>query len=297
MTQEDFQKLIKWKDLESLLSNWDDLNSICAIDPGVRTFLTIYTRKEVIEFGIAHEGKVKVRKVSNPPPWKRNAPGRKETQVATDPTSISGADASQSPKNLLAKNLKPLKGPLMMNAFRIRQMQSMVAKAKNLKPGDVGYLSSKQRAEYERRMRLLRARNRHIRDDAHYKIIKYLVDNLKVVFIPKLPVQEMIKRKGRRLSKVTVGKMLDWGHALFLKRLLDKAKNTACSVIIVNESYTSKTCSSCGKINELQGSKKEFNCPRCPARMDRDANGSKNIMVRSIASFLEFIFEEDALHL
>jgi IS605 OrfB family transposase len=313
LTQKDLEKIKECKDLESV--------SMCGIDTGVRTKANIFSHKdgitEVIEFGnvINHgEHVIKKRKknVTPPsPPWKQKFPkfkGIRNDQESTalstanlnpNPTTTPNPPINQNPPSNTTtsdkKDLKKLRGSALVNAFRIRQMQSMVDKSKNLTPSEDGYMTPKQRSNYRRRMRLLHARLRNIRDDAHHKIIKYLIDNFRVVFIPKLPVSQMTKRKGRKLAKATVAQMLDWSHALFLKRLLDKAKNSACSVIQVDESYTSKTCCSCGKINEGLGSKKEFKCPYCLACMDRDANGSKNILVRSIASFLDFIIEEDAL--
>jgi hypothetical protein len=49
----------------------------------------------------------------------------------------------------------------------------------------------------------------------------------------------------------------------------------------MNESYTSRTCSVCGYLNS-KCSKKEFNCKSCNFNIDRDINGSRNIMIKTL---------------
>jgi len=51
---------------------------------------------------------------------------------------------------------------------------------------------------------------------------------------------------------------------------------------LADEAYTSKTCSSCGQINESLGSSKTFYCHRCGCRVDRDVNASKNILMKGL---------------
>ena len=49
---------------------------------------------------------------------------------------------------------------------------------------------------------------------------------------------------------------------------------------IQDESFTSKTCGKCGKINQLLGSSKEFICPFCGYDADRDVNAGRNILLK-----------------
>ncbi len=66
-------------------------------------------------------------------------------------------------------------------------------------------------------------------------------------------------------------------------------KNEISVVVIVastiqDEWYTSKTCSMCGCKNENLGGSKIFNCNKCKITMDRDYNGARNIMLKSLSS-------------
>src|SRR5215217_1767136 len=52
--------------------------------------------------------------------------------------------------------------------------------------------------------------------------------------------------------------------------------------VFASEHYTSKTCGNCGSIHTKLGSNKVFKCPTCDFITDRDINGARNILLRSI---------------
>ena len=54
----------------------------------------------------------------------------------------------------------------------------------------------------------------------------------------------------------------------------------SCKLLIVNESYTSRTCSFCGEINQELGGAEVFKCNSCEYTGDRDIHGSRNIQLR-----------------
>jgi putative transposase len=58
------------------------------------------------------------------------------------------------------------------------------------------------------------------------------------------------------------------------------------SIRVVNEKYTSKTCSNCGYITEsLDLSIRKWNCPDCGCSHDRDVNAAKNILTVGTTGF------------
>ena len=89
--------------------------------------------------------------------------------------------------------------------------------------------------------------------------------------------------KKRKLRKKTVRRMLSWSHYMFKQRLINKARQFGKKVVIVDEAYTSKTCSCCGEVHNNLGGNKTYICPNsnCGAVMDRDVNGAKNIFLRN----------------
>ena len=55
-----------------------------------------------------------------------------------------------------------------------------------------------------------------------------------------------------------------------------------CSkVILVNEAFTSQTCSSCGNMYKIETSE-IYNCPSCKNIMGRDINAAKNILMKGL---------------
>ena len=82
------------------------------------------------------------------------------------------------------------------------------------------------------------------------------------------------------LSNKTKDEMLSLSHFLFKTRLIEKTQEFKnFRLHHVNEAYTSKTCSCCGKINNC-GSSKIYKCESCSLIMDRDVNGARNIFIK-----------------
>jgi transposase len=118
--------------------------------------------------------------------------------------------------------------------------------------------------------------------DMHYKIAQFLCSNYKTILIPSFNTQDMVKRKNRKIRKGTARMMNTLSHYTFRRRLIEKSlEYEHCNVIVVSESYTSKTCSECGVLNKKLKSSKTFTCDDCGSIFDRDVNASKNIFLKN----------------
>ncbi|NEQ81950.1 MAG: transposase, partial [Moorea sp. SIO2I5] len=73
-------------------------------------------------------------------------------------------------------------------------------------------------------------------------------------------------------------------HYKFRQHLTQMADRHDVLVVLVNESYTSKTCPECGQIHEKLGGSKKFQCPKCGFSLPRDWNGARNIMIRALSA-------------
>ena len=78
---------------------------------------------------------------------------------------------------------------------------------------------------------------------------------------------------------------MTWSHFRFKQYLKAKCEVTNTKLLIVDESYTSKTCGQCKKINMKLGSSKKFICSNCGLNIDRDLNAARNIYIKN-KSFL-----------
>jgi putative transposase len=164
--------------------------------------------------------------------------------------------------------------------YRVDRIMAKVAKAKN----------HKQR--YQRKRAACRARTKLQRCilDLHAKAAKYLCETYELIFLPKFTTQQMVRRANRKIRSKTARMMLTFAHYKFRQRLLDKARNyDNVQVVIVNEAYTSKTCTKCGTIKTNLGGNKTFNCSSCSWKGDRDINGARNIYIRSVVEAESFV--------
>lgn len=129
---------------------------------------------------------------------------------------------------------------------------------------------------YRRSRNRVRRRWVHMRDDMHYKCAAYLVDHYAAIGLPTFGTSRMVSRNGI-LHRKTKREMLDWGHFKFKMRVLSKARNRA-SVLDIDESYTTQSCTSCGTLKHVGGSK-VYSCDGCGLRIDRDHGSARSIFM------------------
>lgn len=192
--------------------------------------------------------------------------------IALDPgvrTFLTGYD----PSGRILEIAKGDVDKVFQMCYRIDRIMAKVAKAKN----------HKQR--YQRKRAACRARTKlqNCIMDLHAKVAKHLCESYELIFLPKFTTQQMVRRANRKIRSKTARMMLTFAHYRFRQRLLDKARNYEnTTVVIVNEAYTSKTCTKCGAINAKLGGSKTFTCASCLWTGDRDVNGARNIYLRSV---------------
>ncbi|HEY9701914.1 MAG TPA: transposase [Allocoleopsis sp.] len=182
-------------------------NDTIALDPGLRTFITGYSPKEVVEF-------------------KRNP------------------DLLKKLRNKIAK----------LNSLR-----------------------SKKQLRNKKKIKKLFLRLSNVIDSLHWKTINYLTSNYSKILLPHFESQKMTRKGNKETNKL----FSNLKHHQFKLRLLHSVRMVEnCKVILVTEEFTSKTCGSCGNLNETLGSKKIFECKTCGFKVDRDINGARNIFIK-----------------
>ena len=138
------------------------------------------------------------------------------------------------------------------------------------------------------RRRLRRAQDRQrkrIADlvaEVHRKAVRTLLDEFDVIIIPPFETSRMSRRSGRILATRTVRQMTTWSHFAFRTRLVQTAAAEGKSVVVAGEEYTSKTCTSCGWMNDRLGGAKQFRCRVCNVTTDRDLAGARNILLKNV---------------
>ncbi|NEO10126.1 MULTISPECIES: transposase [unclassified Moorena] len=144
--------------------------------------------------------------------------------------------------------------------------------------------SVRQSAAMREAAHRLRQKIQDLIKDCHNKSASFLVHNYKLIFIPTFETSQMVVKSARKLNKKTARNLLTWSHYKFRQHLIQMADRNDVKVVLVNESYTSKTCPQCGHIHERLGGNKKFQCPKCGFSLPRDWNGARNIMIRALSA-------------
>lgn len=116
------------------------------------------------------------------------------------------------------------------------------------------------------------------RVDNLHKVSTELVKKYDTIFLEDLNIKGMIKN--HKLSK----HISDASWSKFITMLEYKANWNDKKVVKIGRFFpSSKTCNSCGYVNQhLKLDIREWTCPSCNTKLDRDLNASKNILKEGI---------------
>ncbi len=138
-------------------------------------------------------------------------------------------------------------------------------------------LAKAQRANKKKQVKAIHAKIKNSRLNAIHKFTSKLVKNNALIVIGKL--------NSSNFTSTNLAKSVYDASWFELKRQLDyKCKYAGCLLVEVSETYTTQTCSCCGKIpnNSPKGRTglgiREWTCGACNTTHDRDVNAAKNIL-------------------
>lgn len=99
--------------------------------------------------------------------------------------------------------------------------------------------------------------------------------------VREMAMKERAKGKPNRFKNRAV--FNDWMLYTFFQMLTYKCQLYGKELIKIDERDTSKTCSSCGCMQDMPLWKRTYRCENCGLIMDRDENSAQNILVRFFA--------------
>jgi putative transposase len=145
--------------------------------------------------------------------------------------------------------------------------------------------ASANRAKARRKVARQHARVRDARRDFLHKTSTRLVREFDTIVVEDLNVAGMVRnggarKRGRNRSIARTG----WGELRAM--LAYKAGRDGRRLLVVDRWYpSSKTCSACGHLlATLSLGTRQWVCPSCGARHDRDVNAAKNILAAGLAA-------------
>ena len=141
--------------------------------------------------------------------------------------------------------------------------------------------ATRHRTRYHLKRLLIKASQKvsNLIDDLHKASAKYMCENFSTILIPKLDYHNF-----KNVSKKTKSMAARVAHCKFVDCLINKSKQyTNCNIFVVDEAFTSKTCSRCGAMHYKLGPSKVFVCPKCNVTLGRDENAVYNILMKALS--------------
>jgi len=109
----------------------------------------------------------------------------------------------------------------------------------------------------------------------HYKAAYLLVTKYDKIHLGKFNTKSILSNKNKTISSNIKRYIALMSPYKFRERIIHMAHKYGAKIILKDEYLTTKTCSRCGRINEI-GRNKKYNCV-CGFSCDRDENAAKNI--------------------
>ena len=139
-------------------------------------------------------------------------------------------------------------------------------------------LATAQRAKNKQHVKAIHAKIKNTRQDLIHKFTTQLVKDNALIVVGDVKTTQFNSKKGKLAKSV-----YDAGWFELKRQLTYKCKNAGCRFEIVNERYTTQTCSCCGDMSSSPKGRaglriREWTCVKCDTRHDRDINASKNIL-------------------
>jgi putative transposase len=134
--------------------------------------------------------------------------------------------------------------------------------------------NNRKKARLQLALQYEKAENR--KQDFQHKLSDKLCKENELIAIEDLNIKGMVKN--HCLAKSISNQ--SWYS--FITKLEYKSKRYGGKIEKTNRFYpSSKTCSSCGYINQdLELKDRQWDCPNCNSKLDRDVNASKNILAQ-----------------
>ena len=186
---------------------------------------------------------------------------------------VVGVDLGVSALATLSTGEPPIPGPKPHKALlnRLRRLSRSLSRKQK---------GSRNRRKAKAKLARLHARIANIRLDALHKLTTEITRRFHTVGIEDLNVRGMMAN--RHLAR----SIADMSFHEFRRQLEYKAERRGGRVVVADRWFpSSKTCSACGSVQEAMPlSVRQWICPDCGTRHDRDLNAARNLATYAVSS-------------
>lgn len=180
-------------------------------------------------------------------------------------TRVSGYDLGLTHYLIDDQGNKTANPRFLVNAYsNLRRKQKALSRTKK---------GSKNRSKARLILALAHERVVNARNDFQHKLSKRIIDENQAVIVETLKTSNMLKNK--KLSR----HISDASWSKFVEKLVYKAEMYGVYLVKCDQWFaSSKTCSCCGyKMKDMPLNIRNWTCPSCETKHDRDTNAGKNI--------------------
>lgn len=192
-----------------------------------------------------------------------------------------------------------IRNKILNEEKEIRKNQRLLSKRKNKKGNKIN------KKNIIKRIRRRYEKIKNIVKELHNKTALFLCKKYERILIPKFETSNMVKndteqkKESKKKSKKELKKELKketktrrlngrvkfvlnmLSHYKFKQHLINKGNEYGCEITEVTEENTSKACTKCGKKSDTY-KKRQKECEHCKYKIDRDINGSRNILIKNV---------------
>ena len=142
-------------------------------------------------------------------------------------------------------------------------------------------IAKAQRRAHKRQAKRLQRTAARRRANAIHQFTRNIVDRYQSIYIGDVSSSKLVKT---RMAK----SVLDSGWGMLKTQLQYKGQQAGRLVKIVDERYSTRTCSSCGALTGPAGLARlvvrQWQCPGCAVTHDRDVNAANNLLTVGVRS-------------
>jgi putative transposase len=198
---------------------------------------------------------------------------------------------------------KDIRLPILKEEAKIRKYQRILSQNKNKQNKKL-----KHKYNIRKKLRHCYLRIKNVVKDLHNQTANILTTKYKRILIPEFQTQNMISNidkinirkkvkenkekckdktelkkyhRTNRLNSRVKFVMNMMSHYKFRQHLAHKCVEKGCEMIVVTEEFTSLCCGNCGKCSKNYNSNRVKKCEECKFEIDRDVNGSRNILIKN----------------
>lgn len=200
----------------------------------------------------------------------------KEKFVALDPgVNIFMAFYGEKTCGKIATDMK---GKILRLQSRINKIQGILKKGLNRSGKKMKCKTKLRKKKHKYEMKI-----KNIVQEIRNKASLYLCKNYENIFLPEFNTSEMLN--GDTLTPEIKTVLQKQSHYKFKEHIKAKGEQYGSKVHIVTEEYTSQSCGKCGKLSKVYVERVK-QCSTCKSEIDRDMNGSRNILIKNIGLIL-----------